>query len=79
MMRADIIDQHHNVRIVGTNTLRRAKNANGFLKKARAALGHPVEVISGPEEARLIYLGVSHSIEDNYDRRLVVDIGGGST
>jgi exopolyphosphatase/guanosine-5'-triphosphate,3'-diphosphate pyrophosphatase len=71
--------QHRNVRIVGTNTLRRARNAAGFLKKAEAALGHRVEIISGREEARLIYLGVSHSIEDNFDRRLVVDIGGGST
>ncbi len=71
--------QHRNVRIVGTNTLREAHNIRAFLNKAEAALGHPVEVISGREEARLIYLGVSHSIEDNYDRRLVVDIGGGST
>jgi exopolyphosphatase/guanosine-5'-triphosphate,3'-diphosphate pyrophosphatase len=71
--------QHRNVRIVGTNTLRQARNIQPFLDKAEAALGHPVEVISGREEARLIYLGVSHSIEDTYDRRLVVDIGGGST
>jgi exopolyphosphatase/guanosine-5'-triphosphate,3'-diphosphate pyrophosphatase len=71
--------ERRNVRVVGTNTLRRAKNASSFLKKAEAVLGHPVEVISGHEEARLIYLGVAHSIEDNFDRRLVIDIGGGST
>ena len=68
-----------NVRVVGTNTLRRASNAHAFLDQAEAALGFPIEIISGHEEARLIYLGVSHSIEDNFDRRLVVDIGGGST
>lgn len=68
-----------NVRVVGTNTLRRANNAADFMRRAQAALGHPVEVISGREEARLIYLGVSHALEDQHDRRLVVDIGGGST
>jgi exopolyphosphatase / guanosine-5'-triphosphate,3'-diphosphate pyrophosphatase len=68
-----------NVRVVGTNTLRRANNAAEFIHRAEAALGHTVEVISGREEARLIYLGVSHSLEDDYDRRLVIDIGGGST
>ena len=68
-----------NVRIVGTNTLRKARNPARFLSQARDALGHPVEVISGREEARLIYHGVSHTLEDNDDRRLVVDIGGGST
>ncbi len=67
------------VRIVGTNTLRRAKNAKDFLLEARAALGHPIEIISGIEEARLIYLGVAHSVADTPGRRLVVDIGGGST
>jgi len=68
-----------NVRIVATNTLRRANNANDFLRRAEAALGHKVEIISGREEARLIYLGVAHALEDDHDRRLVVDIGGGST
>lgn len=68
-----------NVRVVGTNTLRRARNGSTFMARARDALGHDVEIISGREEARLIYLGVSHSLEDNWDRRLVVDIGGGST
>ncbi len=68
-----------NVRVVGTSALRRAKNAGDFLARAEKCLGHEVEVISGREEARLIYLGVSHSLEDSRDTRLVVDIGGGST
>jgi len=67
------------VRAVGTNTLRVAKNAPQFLREARAALGFPIEVIAGREEARLIYLGVSHSLPAAPHRRLVVDIGGGST
>jgi len=68
------------VRAVGTNTLRKARNAREFLKKAAVALGHPVEVIPGREEARLIYLGVAHTSAGNgTGRRLVVDIGGGST
>ncbi len=67
------------VRAVGTNTLRVAKNASAFLREARAALGFPIEVISGREEARLIYLGVAHSLPPAPHRRLVVDIGGGST
>jgi len=67
------------VRAVGTNTLRVAKNAAQFLEDAEAALGFPIEVIFGREEARLIYLGVSHSLPAAPHRRLVVDIGGGST
>jgi len=67
------------VRIVGTNTLRRARNGSVFLAKAEAVLNHPVEIISGVEEARLIYLGVAHSTPARPGRRLVVDIGGGST
>ena len=67
------------VRALGTNTLRVAKNAPAFLKKAQAALGFPIEVIAGREEARLIYLGVSHSLPPSNVRQLVVDIGGGST
>ena len=67
------------VRAVGTNTLRVAKNARVFLKKASAALGFPIEVIAGREEARLIYLGVVHGLSATRDKRLVVDIGGGST
>ncbi len=68
-----------NIRIVGTNTLRKARDSQDFIERAEKALGHRIEVISGREEARLIYLGVSHSHEDNYDTRLVADIGGGST
>ncbi|MGH8119431.1 MAG: exopolyphosphatase [Gammaproteobacteria bacterium] len=68
-----------NVRAVGTNTLRQARNDNTFLKKARQALGHTIEVISGREEARLIFLGVAHSNFNDVEQRLVIDIGGGST
>ena len=71
-----------NVRVVGTNTLRKARNSQDFIDAAEGALGHRVEIISGREEARLIYLGVSHSLEpleDSAEARLVVDIGGGST
>jgi exopolyphosphatase / guanosine-5'-triphosphate,3'-diphosphate pyrophosphatase len=71
--------QAHQVRVVGTNTLRRAQNADEFLAKAEEALGHPVEVISGIEEARLIYLGVSHHTDSSDGANLVLDIGGGST
>lgn len=67
------------IRVVGTSTLRRAINARAFLDEAERILGTEVEIISGREEARLIYLGVSHALEDTSDRRLVVDIGGGST
>jgi exopolyphosphatase/guanosine-5'-triphosphate,3'-diphosphate pyrophosphatase len=67
------------VRAVGTNTLRVAKNAPQFLAEARDVLGFPIEVIFGREEARLIYLGVSHTLPASEHRRLVVDIGGGST
>src|SRR5213075_3532931 len=67
------------VRAVGTNALRVAKNSPQFLREARAVLGFPIEVISGREEARLIYLGVAHSLPVSAQRRLVVDIGGGST
>lgn len=67
------------VRAIGTNTLRVAKNSPAFLKKARAALGFPIEVVAGREEARLIYLGVSHELPASREKRLVVDIGGGST
>jgi exopolyphosphatase/guanosine-5'-triphosphate,3'-diphosphate pyrophosphatase len=71
------------VRVVGTNALRVAKNSPQFLREARAALGFPIEVISGREEARLIYLGVAHALPaatlSKNERRLVFDIGGGST
>ena len=71
--------QPGDVRALGTNTLRVAKNAAAFLQKAESALGFPIEVIAGREEARLIYLGVSHSLPQSKERRLVMDIGGGST
>jgi len=67
------------VRVVGTNTLRTAKNIQDFLVKAEAALNHPIDIISGIEEARMIYLGVAHSLGNMAGRRLVIDIGGGST
>jgi exopolyphosphatase / guanosine-5'-triphosphate,3'-diphosphate pyrophosphatase len=67
------------VRVVGTNTLRVAKNAAQFIKRAEAALGFPIEIVAGHEEARLIYVGVAHSLPASPDKRLVVDIGGGST
>jgi len=67
------------VRIVGTNTLRVAKNSQPFLRKARLALGHSIEIVAGEEEARLIYLGVAHALAFDDSRRLVMDIGGGST
>ncbi|MCK5858555.1 MAG: exopolyphosphatase [Abyssibacter sp.] len=66
-------------RVVGTNTLRRMRNPKQFLAAAERALGHPVEVISGVEEARLIYGGVVHGLGADKARRLVIDIGGGST
>lgn len=70
---------HVNVRAVGTNTLRQARNGGVFLSQAHSALGHPIEIIAGREEARLIYSGVAHSLYDEVSKRLVVDIGGGST
>ena len=67
------------VRAVGTNTLRTAHNAAEFLVRAEEALGHSIETISGIEEARLIFLGVAHSMAESDASRLVLDIGGGST
>jgi len=67
------------IRCVGTSALRVAKNADLFIPKAEIALGHPIEIVAGREEARLIYLGVAHSLPASPDKRLVVDIGGGST
>ncbi len=67
------------VRVVGTNTLRKMKDSDAFLYEARLALGHPVEIIAGLEEARLIYLGVSQTMPEPDLQRLVIDIGGGST
>ncbi|MBI3899830.1 MAG: exopolyphosphatase [Gammaproteobacteria bacterium] len=67
------------VRVVGTDTLRRARNSEPFLVAAQKALGHPIEIVSGQEEARLIYQGVAHHLPNTDKRRLVIDIGGGST
>lgn len=67
------------VRVAGTNTLRVAKNAQIFVNQAEEVLGHPIEIIAGREEARLIYLGVAHGLAAKEGKRLVVDIGGGST
>jgi exopolyphosphatase/guanosine-5'-triphosphate,3'-diphosphate pyrophosphatase len=67
------------VRAVGTNTLRQMRDAADFLAAAERALGHPIEIIAGREEARLIYQGMAHSRPADDTRRLVVDIGGGST
>ncbi len=67
-----------NIRVVGTSALRQARDADDFIAAAEAALDHRIEIVSGMEEARLIYLGVAHSLAPN-GRRLVIDIGGGST
>ena len=70
--------QSNRLRIVATNALRQAKNGHEFIQKAAEILPKPIEIIAGREEARLIYLGVSHTLA-NSGRRLVIDIGGGST
>lgn len=67
------------VRAVATNALRVAKNATQFLVEAEQALGFPIEIIAGREEARLIYIGAVHSLPASDEKRLVFDIGGGST
>lgn len=67
------------VRVVATNTVRIARNARAFLQLAEKAIGYPIEVISGEEEGRLIYMGVACALNDVSERRLVIDIGGGST
>jgi exopolyphosphatase/guanosine-5'-triphosphate,3'-diphosphate pyrophosphatase len=68
-----------NLRAVGTQTFRRMRNANAFLMIAETALGCSIDIIAGREEARLIYLGVTQGVAGHEDRRLVIDIGGGST
>jgi len=67
------------LRIVGTNALRRAKNRQAFIDPAEQIIDTPIDVIYGREEARLIYLGVAHTLSDDANTRLVIDIGGGST
>ena len=68
-----------NLRAVGTQTFRRMKNSNAFLMVAETALECPIDIIAGREEARLIYLGVTQGVAGLEQRRLVIDIGGGST
>lgn len=73
-------DMHaSSVRTAGTSALRRARDSAEFLKDAEQALGHPIEVISGIEEARLVFKGAIESLPPYDGRRLVLDIGGGST
>ena len=67
------------VRAVATQTLREARNRDEFLSRGREVLGYPIDVVSGPEEARLIYQGVARLLPQSDERRLVVDIGGRST
>jgi exopolyphosphatase/guanosine-5'-triphosphate,3'-diphosphate pyrophosphatase len=67
------------VRAVATQTLREARNREAFLQRGSAVLGFPIDVISGREEARLIYQGVAQSLPPGDERRLVIDIGGRST
>lgn len=67
------------VRVVATSTLRTARNRQVFIDQAQKILGHRIDVISGREEARLIFLGISHSLPSNCSTRLAIDIGGGST
>ncbi len=71
--------QPENVRVVGTNALRKAKNSRQFIECAEQVLGVSIEIISGVEEARLVYLGAAQTLQGDRGRRLVVDIGGGST
>jgi exopolyphosphatase/guanosine-5'-triphosphate,3'-diphosphate pyrophosphatase len=68
-----------NIKAVGTNALRQARNSERFLARARDALGHPIDIISGMEEARLIHCGVVSDMPHADKRHLVIDIGGGST
>jgi exopolyphosphatase/guanosine-5'-triphosphate,3'-diphosphate pyrophosphatase len=67
------------VRAVGTNSFRVTTNGPAFLKEAEKVLGYPIDIIAGREEARLIYLGAAHSLPNSKEKRLIVDIGGGST
>lgn len=67
------------VRAIATNTFRVAKNREILLQKAEEALGFPIQVVSGPEEARLVFSGVAHELPISDKNRLVIDIGGGST
>jgi exopolyphosphatase/guanosine-5'-triphosphate,3'-diphosphate pyrophosphatase len=77
----EILDAHHltDVRVVATNTFRVARNVATFMPLCEQAIGHPIEVISGEEEGRLIYMGVAHEVAHPHEAHLVIDIGGGST
>lgn len=77
----DILAQYRltEVRVVATNTYRIAKNAAELLQRTQEAIGYPIEIISGQEEGRLIYMGVAHEVARPDEARLVIDIGGGST
>lgn len=66
---------HGSVRAVGTSALRQVRNSAHFLSEAEALLGHPIEIIAGREEARLVYLGVAHGLAAGNERRLIIDIG----
>ncbi len=70
---------HAQVRAVATQTLREANNREAFLHRGSEVLGHPIDLVSGPEEARLIYQGVARLLPQSDERRLVIDIGGRST
>ena len=67
------------IRAAGTKSLRSARKSNTFVRQAEKVLGTPIQIISGYEEARLVYLGLSHSVLNDQNHRLVIDIGGGST
>lgn len=69
----------HHVRAVATQTLREARNREDFITRGSKILGFPINIVSGPEEARLIYQGVARLLPQSDERRLVVDIGGRST
>ena len=68
-----------NVRVAGTNTIRNLRPSDDFIRKGSKLLGYKIEIISGREEARLVYLGVSHTLSNDHGKQLVIDIGGGST
>jgi exopolyphosphatase/guanosine-5'-triphosphate,3'-diphosphate pyrophosphatase len=71
--------KRNRIRAVATNSVRQLRNPRAWLLTAETALGAPIEVVSGREEARLIYLGVAHGLNDPRQRQLVIDVGGGST
>ena len=71
--------KRNRIRAVATNSVRQLRNPRAWLMTAETALGAPIEVVSGREEARLIYLGVAHGLNDPRQRQLVIDVGGGST